>query len=260
MNVCGTGSASPRYSWMSWPSSSNGTRKSYWPEPWSHCKRPHMPTRRSWSTTETVRTRRRSVQISGRRLVPAEDLIGNCHIFRDISHIMRWHFFNFGNYATIPLGSVYIPFISYLLPAMTAGMVLFSLYWVIMAKWDVVLETSNIARSTTAALLSTLTGTFISVDRFCPHHRVKTLQYAVTKLYRCVSEIKTKTSVVQPRVLLMCIQLVFTFPFKECLWMLYLPWGTFEAPHSVIWPPACVQYICWRGGLLHTAAWQHCSL
>lgn len=69
MSACGTGSASPRNSWEPWPSSGSGTIKSCWSEPWSPCRTRDMPTRRSWSSTETTSTSRTSARISGRRLV-----------------------------------------------------------------------------------------------------------------------------------------------------------------------------------------------
>lgn len=92
MNAQGTGSASPRHSWKRWPSSGSGTRRSFWPKPWSPCRRRDMPTRRSWSSTETASTSRTSARISGRRLVSGIPSQRELSHFRNISHWMRWPF------------------------------------------------------------------------------------------------------------------------------------------------------------------------
>ncbi len=92
MNVCGTGSASPRRSWEWWPSSGSGTRKSCWPKPWSPCRTRDMPTRRSWSSTETASTSRTSARISERRLVPGIPSHQELSRLRNISTLMRRRF------------------------------------------------------------------------------------------------------------------------------------------------------------------------
>lgn len=57
---------------------------------------------------------------------------------------------------------------------------------------NVTLETPTVARTAMKEVFSSLTGVYMSVDRFYQRDSVTTVQDAVLNLYRCVVEINTK--------------------------------------------------------------------
>lgn len=73
--------------------------KNSWPEPRSHCRRQNMPTRRSWSYTETARTSRTFTCISEKKLVPLLYLwVFSCCIFEIHWNLLMVPEYTFSSY------------------------------------------------------------------------------------------------------------------------------------------------------------------